>query len=61
MRAIHLRVVELERDRKVISESFLSIFSPDNKRIVENAAVHTNSTVDFCINNRRCTNYHTVI
>ena len=60
MGAIHLRMVELKRDGKVIAESFLAVFSPDHKGIVENAAVHANGTVNFCINNGRCANYHTV-
>ena len=46
---IHLRVMELERDGQVIPKSFLSISPPDDERIIENAAVHTNSSVDFRI------------
>lgn len=46
---IHLRVMELERAGQVIPKSFLSISPPDDERIIENAAVHTNSSVDFRI------------
>ena len=31
-----------------------------NERIIEDAAIHAYRTVDFYIDNRRCTNYHTV-
>ena len=60
MCAIHLRVMELERDRQVIPEPFLFIPAPDNKGIIENTAVHTNSSVDFRIYDSGRTDDHTV-
>jgi len=46
---VHLCVMELERDRKGIPEQFLSISSPDDEGVIEDAAVHAHSTVDFGI------------
>ena len=48
MGTIHLGMVKLERNRQFISEPFLSVFSPEKERIMENAAVHTNHTIQFC-------------
>ena len=61
MNSIHLRVMELEGYRQVISEKFFSVFSPDHKRIVENPAVHPDSAVHFGINDCGCADHHTVI
>src|SRR5699024_6366751 len=60
MRAVHLRVMKLKRKRQVIPKPFLSISAPDDKRIVENAAVHSDSSVDFRIDNSRSADDHTV-
>ena len=47
--AVHLCMMELERDGQVIPKPFLFVSAPNNKGIIENATVHTNSTVDFRI------------
>ena len=47
MRAVHLRVVELERQLQCRPEQPAVIFAPDDERIVENAAVHAHRAVDF--------------
>lgn len=47
MGSVHLRVVKLERERQKISKKLFSVSSPNNKRIVEYAAVHTDSTVNL--------------
>ena len=49
MGTVHLGVMELEGDGEGISEKFLAVFAPDDKGIIENAAVHAHSTVDFGI------------
>ena len=46
---VHLGVVELEGDGKIVSEQLLLIPAPDQKRIVENPAVHTHGAVDLGI------------
>lgn len=38
-----------------------SVFAPDDKRIIKNTAIHTNRTINFCIYNSRCADYHAVI
>ena len=58
--AVHLRVVELERERQVIPEPFLFVPAPDNKGIIENTAVHTNSSVNFRIYDSGRADDHTV-
>ena len=60
MCTIHLRMMKLERQGQVISEPFLSISAPDEKRIIENSTVHTDSPVDLRIDNSRCSDHHTV-
>lgn len=59
--AVHLRVMELERERQVIPKPFLFVSAPNNKGIVENAAVHTNSSVDFRIYDGGSADDHTVL
>ena len=49
MCAVHLSMVELERQPQRCPEKPLMIFAPDEKRIVENAAVHADSAVDLGI------------
>ena len=58
MRAVHLRVMELKRQRQIIPESFLSVSAPDDKRIIENAAVHADGSVDFRVDNGGCADNH---
>lgn len=59
MSPVHLRVVELKGDRQDVFEKFLSVASPDQKRIIENTAVHTDSAVYFRIDDRRRADHHT--
>ena len=61
MGTIHLGVVELKGDGQIISEPFLFVTPPDDERVIKNATVHSNSTVDFRINDSRRTYYHTVV
>ena len=49
--AVHLGVVKLERQLQRRPEKPLMIFAPDDEWIVENAAVHADSPVDFSIHN----------
>ena len=51
MRAVHLGVVELERELQRRLKKPLMIFAPNKKRVVENAAVHADSAVDLGIHN----------
>ena len=44
-------MMELERQPERRSEKPLMIFAPDDKRIVENAAVHADGPVDFGVHN----------
>ena len=59
MGSVHLGMVELEGYGQVIFKSFLPVFSPDDKGIIEDAAVHADSTVYFCIDDGRSAYYHT--
>ncbi len=47
VRPVHLRVVELERNGKCRLQQAAFVFAPNKKRIIKNAAVHTDSTVYF--------------
>lgn len=49
--AVHLGMMELERQLQRRPEKPFMIFAPDDKRIVENAAVHADCAVDFGIHN----------
>ena len=49
MCAVHLGVVKLKRQLQRRPEKTLMIFAPDEKRIVENAAVHADGAVDLGI------------
>ena len=60
MCAVHLRVMELERKRQIIPEPFLFVSAPDKKGIIKNTAVHTNSSVKFCIYDSGRADDHTV-
>lgn len=61
MRAVHLRVMELERKGQIIPKPFLPASAPDDERIIEYTAVHTDSPVNFRIYNGRCHDDHTVL
>ena len=60
MCAIHLRMMKLKRQRQIIPEPLFSISAPDDKRIVENSTVHTDSPINLRIDNSGCPNHHTV-
>lgn len=49
MCAVHLSMVELERQLQPCPEKPLMIFAPDDEWIVENAAVHAGGAVDLGI------------
>ena len=49
MCAVHLSMVELERQLQRCPEKPLMIFAPDDEWIVENAAVHAGGAVDLGI------------
>ena len=49
MRPIHLRVVELERNGKRRFQQAVFVFAPNKKRIIKNAAIHTDNTVYFIL------------
>ena len=50
MGSIHLSVVELKGDGQLIVKPFAAVFAPDDKRIVENAAIHADCSVYLGIN-----------
>ena len=58
--AVHLRVMELEGEGQVIPKPFLFVSAPNNKWIIENAAVHTNSSVNFRIYDSGSADDHTI-
>ena len=60
MGAVHLRVVELERDGQIVSEEPLLVFAPDDKRVIEYAAVHANGAVDLSVDYCGCADDHAV-
>ena len=49
VRAVHLRVMELERELQRRFEESLAVFAPNEKGIVENAAVHAHGSVKLRI------------
>ena len=49
MRAVHLGVVKLERQLQHCPKKSFMIFTPNEKRAVENTAVHADSSIDFRI------------
>ena len=61
MGAVHLRVMELEGNRQIIPEPFLFVSAPDDKGIIENAAVHPDGSVNLRIDNRRRAYDHAVL
>ena len=60
MRAVHLRVMELERKGQIIPKPFLLVSAPYNERIIEYTAVHTDSPVNFRIYDSGRADDHTV-
>ena len=44
---VHLRMVELERNGERGFQQAAFVFAPNQERIIENAAIHTDCTVDF--------------
>ena len=50
-----------EREGQVIPKPFLFVSAPNNKGIVENAAVHTNSSADFRIYDGGSADDHTAV
>ena len=57
MSAVHLRVVKLKGNRHGVTEKTFSVFAPDQKRIVINAAVHADRAVYFRLDNRRAADH----
>ena len=60
MSAIHLCMMKLEGDWQIIPEILLFISAPDKKGIIENPAVHTSSSVKFCIYDSERADDHTI-
>ena len=56
MCAIHLDMVELERDRQGRGEPFLTIFPPHHHWITECVSVLINNAVEFSLNHCGSTN-----
>ena len=61
MGTIHLGMMELKGDGQLVAEPFLSVTSPDEERIVEDATVHANGSVYLRINNGRRAYHDTII
>ena len=59
MGAVHLGVMELERNRQQIPKQLLSVPAPDHEGVIENTAVHAHRTIDLRIYNGGCTDHHT--
>lgn len=60
MGAVHLRMVELERDGEHRPEQPPPVLAPDQERIVEYAAVHAHGTVDLVLRKGRGADDHAV-
>ena len=60
MLSVHLGVVELKGDGQIISEQLLSVPAPDDEWIIEYAAVHAHSAVNFGVNYCGCAYHHAV-
>ena len=61
VRAVHLRVMELKRNGQIISDPFLFISSPNEKRVVENTAVSVDRAVKFGVDDGGRSNNHAVL
>ena len=60
MGAVHLGVVELERDRKRSLQPTAPVFAPNHERIVEYPAVHAHGTIDLVLRKGRSADDHAV-
>ena len=60
MSTVHLGVVELERYGQGGLEPRSLVLTPNHKRIVEYAAIHTHSTVNFILRQSRGADHHTL-
>ena len=60
MGTIHLRMVKLERYGQLVPKPLFSVFAPDDERIIEHAAIHADSPVDFGIDNGRGADNHAI-
>ena len=60
MCTIHLSMMELERNRKVIPEESFPISAPEQKGIVINTTVHADNAVQLSIYYGGGTNHHAV-
>ena len=60
MSPVHLRVVELERNRQRPFPQTPSVLAPNQKRIIEHAAIHTYSPVYLVLRERGSANNHAI-
>ena len=60
MGAVHLRMMELERDGERRPEQPPPVSAPDHERIVENTAVHAHRTVDLILRQSGGADHHAV-
>ena len=58
--AVHLGVMELERDGKRGLQPAFAIAAPGHEGVVEDAAVLIDDAVEFCARDCRCADYHSV-
>lgn len=58
MRSVHLGMMELKRNGQIFPEKAFSEFSPYQKRVVENTAVHAYRTVYTVVHKCGSSNYH---
>ena len=56
--SVHLSVVELKWECKVVAKESLFVSAPDDERIIENAAVHTYCAIKFCVDDCWSTDDH---
>ena len=61
MSAVHLGVVELERDRERCFKQSAAVSAPYHKRIVVNAAVHPHGSIKLRVDNGGCPDDHFVV
>ena len=61
VRAIYLRVVELECNRQLIPQIFFSVSAPTDEWIVEDTAIHADDAVKFGFNDCRGADDHIVV
>jgi len=58
--AVHLGVVELERNGQSRFQEAFAVAAPDDEGVVEDAAVHADGAVNIILRQGRCADYHTV-